>query len=103
MKIVVATKVQEFVSSLESQSYVRVIKSIDLLEKYGYLLSFPQSRAFGNGLFELRVHGQSEIRLFYCYANDCAYILHAFLKKSQKTPTSEITKAKRIRKALNLR
>jgi phage-related protein len=49
-------------------------------------------------LFELRTVGASAIRLFYTVQNDIFYVLHAFNKKSQKTPQKEInTAVKRIK------
>lgn len=44
----------------------------------------------GNNLFELRVRGQQEIRIFYTFYDDKAILLHVFIKKTQKTPAREI-------------
>ncbi|MCD8213465.1 MAG: type II toxin-antitoxin system RelE/ParE family toxin [Campylobacter sp.] len=46
----------------------------------------------GKGLFELRVKGNDGIvRLFYVFQKDKKiYILHGFVKKTQKTPKKEL-------------
>jgi phage-related protein len=41
---------------------------VELLIEYGPSLRLPHSRAFGDGLFELRPRGRSGIgRAFYCF------------------------------------
>jgi len=41
-------------------------------------------------LFELRVSGKVAIRIFYSVIKREFYLLHAFKKKSEKTPAKEI-------------
>jgi Phage derived protein Gp49-like (DUF891) len=55
------------------------------------------SRAFGDGLFELRPRGRTGIgRAFYCYlVGKRVVVLHAFIKKSQQTPDSELKLARK--------
>jgi phage-related protein len=81
--------------------YARLIK---LLIEYGPSLRLPHSKAFGNGLFELRPRSKSVIgRAFYCFlAGQRVVVLHAFIKKSQQTPTQEIKLArKRMKEVLD--
>lgn len=62
----------------------------------------PYSKKLLSNLYELRVRGQQEVRIFYCFHQDQAIIVHAFIKKSQKTPTKEIeTALKRIEQLTN--
>ncbi len=51
-------------------------------------------------IYEFRVnYGSNEFRIFFIYDGDKLVILfNAFRKKTQKTPQSEITKAKRLKK-----
>lgn len=58
---------------------------------WGPNLRLPHSRAFGEGLFELRPRGRSGIvRALYCFLiSRRAVVLHAFVKKSQQTPDRE--------------
>jgi phage-related protein len=70
---------------------------IELLVEYGPDLRLPHSRAFGDGLFELRPKGRSGIgRVFYCYlVGKRVIVLHAFIKKSQQTPDRELKLARK--------
>jgi len=72
--------------------------------EYGPNLRLPHSRAFAEGLFELRPRGKSGIgRAFYCFLlGQRAVVLHAFVKKSQQTPDRELKLArKRMKEVLH--
>jgi phage-related protein len=75
---------------------------VELLAEYGPSLRLPHSRAFGDGLFELRPRGRSGIgRAFYCFrVARRVVVLHAFIKKSQQTPDRELRLARRRLKEL---
>jgi phage-related protein len=75
---------------------------IELLAEHGPSLRLPHSRAFGDGLFELRPRGRSGIgRAFYCFMlGRRVVVLHAFIKKSQETPDRELKLARKRRKEL---
>lgn len=75
---------------------------IELLMEYGPDLRLPYSRALGDGLFELRPRGHSGIgRAFYAHrAGSKAIILHAFIKKTQHTPSKELKVARKRLKDL---
>ena len=51
-------------------------------------LGAPHTKAFGEGLFELRLKGAEGIaRVFFCtLVGKRIVILHSFIKKSDKTP-----------------
>ena len=68
---------------------------IELLTEHGPSLRMPHSRAFGDGLFEVRPRGRSGIgRAFYCFLlGKRVVVLHAFIKKTQKTPLRSIQTA----------
>lgn len=77
---------------------------VELLIEYDPSLRLPHSRAFGNGLFELRPRGKSGIgRAFYCFlAGQRVVVLHAFIKKTQQTPPQELKIArKRMKEVLD--
>ena len=65
---------------------------VELLAEYGPSLRLPHSRAFGDGLFELRPRGRAGIgRAFYCFlAGKRVTVLHAFIKKTAQTPDREL-------------
>lgn len=54
-------------------------------------LGEPHTKAFGGGLFELRLKGAEGIaRVFFCtLVGRRIVMLHSFLKKSEKTPPRE--------------
>ncbi|MEQ1847320.1 MAG: type II toxin-antitoxin system RelE/ParE family toxin [Nitrospira sp.] len=54
-------------------------------------LGAPQTKAFGHGLFELRLKGVAGIaRVFFCaLVGQRIVMLHSFVKKSEKTPRRE--------------
>ena len=70
---------------------------VELIVEHGPSLRLPYSRAFGDGLFELRPHGRSGIgRAFYCFmVGKRIVVLHAFIKKSQQTPVPELKLARK--------
>ena len=77
---------------------------IELLSEHGPSLRLPHSRAFGDGLFELRPRGRSGIgRAFYCFLiGKRVVVLHSFIKKSQETPDRELKLArKRMKEVAN--
>ena len=68
-----------------------------MLER-GPNLNEPHTKSMGEGLFELRVKGEEGIaRVFYCsVSGNEIWMLHSFIKKTQKTPAKEL-KIARIR------
>lgn len=55
----------------------------------------PHTRQMGDGLYELRVRGKQEVRIFYIFAKGSTiYLLHAFQKKTQTTPKKELETAR---------
>ena len=75
---------------------------VELLIEYGPSLRLPHSRAFGDGLFELRLRGRSGIgRAFFCFqVGKRVVVLHAFIKKSQETSDREMKLARKRLKEL---
>ncbi|MEZ5424232.1 MAG: type II toxin-antitoxin system RelE/ParE family toxin [Pyrinomonadaceae bacterium] len=75
-------------------SYARLV---EMLRSHGPYLGLPHSRTLGDGLFELRPRGKAGIcRAFYCFVSGRRIIVvHAFIKKTQKTPQRELEIARR--------
>lgn len=82
--------VEEFIKSLNETTIAKVIHVIDLLEKFGPLLGMPHVKKLDNKLYELRIRGKQEIRIVFSFDKKKIYLLHAFQKKTQKTPQREI-------------
>jgi phage-related protein len=102
MQVNTSPEVTKFISSFDKQTKSKVYKNIALLEEFGNLLKWPHSRKISGKLFELRITGQLEIRFFYCFHKNEVYILHAFIKKTQKTPIREISTAQKRYKSLTV-
>ncbi|MBU0531610.1 MAG: type II toxin-antitoxin system RelE/ParE family toxin [Candidatus Uhrbacteria bacterium] len=94
-------KLEKFVRSLDIQTSVRVIRTIELLEKFSNKLGLPHSRSLGKGLFELRVRGQKEIRILYVFHKNSIVLLHGFIKKSKQIPIKELDAAIQKKKQLD--
>jgi phage-related protein len=75
---------------------------VELLIEHGPSLRLPHSRAFGDGLFELRPRGRTGIgRVFYCFkVGKKVTVLHAFIKKTHQTPDRELKLARKRLKEL---
>jgi phage-related protein len=75
---------------------------IELLIEHGPNLLMPHSRAFGDGLFELRPRARSGIaRAFYCFViGRRVVVLHAFVKKTQEIPDRELRLARKRQREL---
>lgn len=87
--------VHDFINSLNPTAKSKVINTINLLEEYGVKLGPPRAKKLaGTELWELRILGEDNIRIFYVTVVDKAFLLlHGFIKKKQKTDKKEIKTA----------
>lgn len=69
-------------------------KTVDLIEKLQTIgqLRMPHSKSLGGGLFEIRVIERNNIaRTLYAYQHSkTIFLLHAFVKKTNKTPANAL-------------
>ena len=88
-----------FLNTLDKKMRTKAAMSLQLLEQYGNQLREPQSKYIEDGIFELRIKFSSDItRIFYFFFRDNKIILtNGFIKKTQKTPRSELNKAKKYK------
>ena len=84
---------KKFIGKLDKSSQAKVLKEIDLLEKYGLSLGMPYSKKIDSNLWELRTGGKQKVRILYQVKQTEIYLLNWFVKKSQKTPKQELEKA----------
>jgi phage-related protein len=84
---------------LPAKLRARFIHLTERMIAFGPDLGMPHTRAMGTGLFELRVKGREGImRAFFCVQDNRRILfLHAYVKKSAKTPSKEL-KIARTRK-----
>jgi phage-related protein len=100
MDIRLEASVEKFILSLEKHTIAKVLRHLELLERFGHKLDMPHSKKIGSDYFELRIRGKQEVRIFYVFKKGAALLFHGFVKKSQKTPQREIEQAKRKLKGL---
>ena len=88
--------VKEFLDGLEPKMRAKALYGLSVLEEYGNALREPYSKPIGDGLFELRIKFASDItRIFYFFIVGNKIILtNGFVKKTAKTPPSEIKRAR---------
>ncbi len=96
----ITSQIDDFILKLKPETRARVIRVIELLEKYENKLGMPFSKSIGNALFELRIIGKEHIRIVYCFHKNTIFLLTVFNKKTSKIPRSEIELAKKRRKML---
>lgn len=94
-----AEPVNDFLYSLPEKMIAKVLQEIRLLSDLGNELREPYSRLIEDGIFELRAKQGSDIsRVLYFFVVGKKIILtNGFVKKTQKTPKSEIELAKKYR------
>lgn len=99
-KIEFYSGVDESILKMPPKIQARMIKLLELMEKHGANLGPPHTESMGDSLFEIRAKAQEGIgRGLFCYLKDQRIIvLHAFVKKSQKTPKRELDLAKQRKK-----
>jgi len=87
--------VLEYINNLDVKNKAKVIKYIDFLAKNDGYLDEPYSKHIRDKIRELRVDfSRNRHRIFYfAFVNKTIILLHAFLKKTAKTPEKEILRA----------
>ncbi|MFA6130688.1 MAG: type II toxin-antitoxin system RelE/ParE family toxin [Patescibacteria group bacterium] len=95
-------EIEEFIIRLEKPTIAKVLRSFDLLEKFGNQIGMPHSKALSDGLFELRIRGVQEVRFLYFFKKtEMIVILSGFLKKTNSMPVREMRLAKQRKKELD--
>lgn len=97
--------VEAEIKALPKDMQARYLRLVELIEAYGpQALGMPHARALEAKLWELRMKGKDGIaRAVYIAASERrVVILHAFVKKTQKTPRRAIETAKRRLKEAKL-
>lgn len=82
--------VEDFIKEQDDVTYAKALQAIQLLANNGPFLKPPYIKKLQDKLYELRISGKAAIRIFYTISNNEYYLLHAFKKKSQKTPSKEL-------------
>ena len=91
--------VEEFISSKSKNNRSKILALLSFLEEKGPNLPRPDADLLIDGIHELRIKlsgNQVRILYFFCY-KDYIVLTHPFIKNTDKVPTAEINKAKKIR------
>lgn len=84
-------EVQDEILALPDTLAARYIVLTRRMLALGPNLGYPHTKAFGEGLFEMRLKGAEGIaRVFFCtMVGRRIVMLHSFVKKSDRTPLRE--------------
>ena len=90
---------EEFILSQDVKMRAKLFRLLELLEEKGNTLREPYSKSLDDGIFEIRAKQGSKITrvLYFFYLGNKIILTNGFIKKSQKTPPSEIDLAKKYR------
>ncbi len=84
--------IYNFLESLSTKHRAKAFWELDLLSEKGSQLREPYAKYVSNGIWELRIKFNSNIsRIFYFIPTETKIVLlHGFIKKTERTPSSEI-------------
>lgn len=82
-----------FLKSLDDDLATKVFGLLEILDELGLRLGPPKLKKITKEIYELRIMGKISVRILCSFFEGEIYILHAFVKKSQKIPKKELEKA----------
>lgn len=84
--------VKKFIESLDLTAQSKIRHLLNMLKELGIQFGLPHAKKLsGTDIWELRVLGKDNIRIFYAAIERKKFILlHGFKKKSNKTPFKEL-------------
>ena len=93
---------QQAVMAFPASMQARYIHLTERMQVFGPNLGMPHTRAMGKGLFEIRMKSSEGIgRVLFCNLRGRRIVmLHAFVKKSAKTPAKELEIARKRMKEI---
>ncbi|MEI7512044.1 MAG: type II toxin-antitoxin system RelE/ParE family toxin [Candidatus Uhrbacteria bacterium] len=95
------TKLESWINELEPAAHAKVVRMIELLKEKGHEIGLPYSKSLRRGLFELRIHGDQPIRIFYTFHRNQAVLLHGCIKKSHRLEKHELERAWQLMRQLD--
>jgi phage-related protein len=87
--------VREWLKTLSKENKVIIGQDIKTVE-FGWPLGMPLVRKLDKNLWEVRCHLMNKeiARILFTVKSETMVLLHGFIKKSQKTPSSDLEIAK---------
>jgi len=88
--------VRDWLLTLDREDKRSIGVAISRLE-YGWPLGLPLCRPMGDSLWEVRadISGNRIVRVLFVLSEGRMVLLHAFIKKTQKTPLAELELARK--------
>ena len=86
-------QVDKFLINLPDKVRAKVHSQVILLGEKGPFLVYPYSKKVAPNLYELRIKGKDNLRIFYCFLKNQIWLVHGFRKKTQRLPAREIQTA----------
>lgn len=95
---------EEFYAGCEPDLQEAIDQRMTFLLEHGNLARRPVSDSIGDGLFELRANThRHQVRFLYFFsAGKLIIVVTAFFKTTRKTPRSEIERALRRKRAIEI-
>ena len=89
----------KFLLSVDKKMRAKMVWTINVLKADGPEIREPYSKHLDDGIFELRAQSGTDITrvLYFFIAGKRAILTHGFVKKTDKTPPSEVDRAKNYR------
>jgi phage-related protein len=87
--------VKDALEKLSDKQRTKILRQLKYLQEFGPSNAIPNNKKLtGTPLWELRVLGQDNLRIFYTQVSKNAIaVLHIFNKKKKKVPQKEINLA----------
>jgi len=91
--------IRKFIDGLQRDDFRDAAALIKVLRIRGNELREPQSKALGDGLFELRGR---QVRIFYVFRPGRRIVLlDGFIKKRSKTPTAVLERMRKLQSEIS--
>lgn len=83
--------VRQYIVATEPEEGSKITHNLGVLESHGLKLGFPHVSHLRGAIWELRIRAREYHRVLYFAASGRRFVLlHAFSKKTKKTPEREI-------------
>ena len=91
---------EDFLNELDIKMRSKLVMTLKVLQEQGNRLREPYSKHLDDGIFEIRGKVGTDISrvMYFFYYGGRIILTNGFIKKTQKTPKSEIERAKQYRK-----
>ncbi len=95
MEIFSLSHVSKTIESFDKSTRGKILRAVELLETKEHHLGMPYSKMVERGLYELRIQGTHNVRIFYSFQKDRIVLLHVVSKKTQKISKNDLETARR--------